>query len=244
MIIRAAVVEINKKIALALKRSVVMFSVKSSEMGQDVDVDIAEYKRFDELVNAFCNIDIAFISYEILRENIDRLEELYKKNPACIPVPVGFPAEEICQYLTLRPGGYLKNVDEQMVITKLCQKCAQSVAEDNSILQITTRQGCYAVSTASIFYCMSNQKYISIVTNNGVVYRKLGKLDDFVAALPDNFLRVHQRFLVNNHHFYGIDKSDSNWNLLLDTGDRIPISRVYQKSVDEQFQRLQYSYQK
>lgn len=244
MIIRAAIVEPNKKFALALKRSIVMFSVKSSEIGPDVDVDVAEYKRFDELVNAFCNIDIAFISYEILRENIDRLDELYKKNPASIPVLVGFPGEEISQYLDLRPAGHLKNANEHTVITKLCEKCAQFVTQNNSILQIKTRQGCYAVSTASILYCMSDQKYISIVTCEGVVYRKLGKLDDFVASLPKNFFRVHQRFLVNNHHFYGIDKSDSNWDLLLDTGDRIPISRAYQKSVDEQFQRLQYGYQK
>ena len=244
MIIRAAVVDSNKKRAQALKRRLVMFSLKSTDHGNDIDVDVAECKKYDELINTYCNIDIAFISYDILRENIERLDELYKKNTSCIPIPVGSPDEEICQYLALRPAGLLQSVDEQLTIKKFCEKCAQFVAEDNSILQITTRQGCYAVSTASILYCMSDQKYVSIITNRGLTYRKLAKLDDFGAVLPVCFLRVHQRFLVNSHYIYGIDKSESNWSLLLNTGDRIPISRVYQKSVDEQFQRLQYSYQK
>lgn len=244
MIIRAAVVDSNKKRAAALKRSIVTFSLKSSDYGQDIDVDVAEYKTFGELLSAYCMVDIAFLSYGFLQENADHLDALYKSNSACIPVPVGFPADEICQYLDLRPGGHLKTVNEQAVIAELCQKCAHAVAEDNRILQIASRQGCYAVSVESILYCMSNQKYISIVTKNGFSYRKLGKLDDFAVVLPDYFLRIHQRFLVNYHHFSGIDKSNNNWTLLLDTGDRIPISRVYQKSVDEQFKKLHYSCQK
>lgn len=244
MMIRVAIVEEDIEKADLLKQAIVSFSCSSFHTETDVEVDVAKYTLFSDLEKVYNDIDIAFLSYDILRKNLSRLNNVYKKNPLVISVPVGLPDDKICDFLMIRPAGHLRTVSDKKRIDELCRWCASEVEKSNDVLQIATRQGIYAISASSILFCQSNQKYVLVVTEKGTIYRKLAKLDQIALNLPQYFMRVHQSYLVNPNKIRGLDKSGNNFDLLLSTGIRVPVSRIYQKATEEQIQKLLYNYQK
>lgn len=241
MLIRVAIAVKSKMQAQELTNRLISFSLKSAQIIQDVEFDLSYYNSIPKLICSFCNIDLAFLSYEILEES-ENLTEVYCSNPITFSVPFGSPDERICDFLALRPAGHLRSAGDQSQIDKLCKWCAEMMSRSRDVLQIKTRQGCHAVTAANILFCQSDQKYVMLITESGTIYRKLAKLDDIMLDLPDYFERVHQSFLVNTRHISGLDKN--TWELKLDSGYRIPVSRVYRKTVSEKIQKFLYDSQK
>lgn len=236
MMIRTAIATRSKAQAELLTNKLVSFAVRGHKSQKNIDMDIAYYQGdLKELLSAFSRMDMAFITYDLLEENRCLLSEFWRKNPQCISVPIGMPEAKICSFLPLRPAGHLASGDDQAHIDMLCIQCLEELTNSTGVLQISTRQGSYAVSASDILFCQSDQKYVVITTAAGEVYRKVGKLDHLLQALPEYFFRVHQSFLVNSHRLVGLDKT--NWEVLLDSGHRIPVSRAYHKATLEQTQK-------
>lgn len=241
MLIRVAIAVRNKIVAQKLTNRIVSFSIRQSGSEEDIEFDFSFYDNLPKLLKSARNIDMSIISFEILEENQDILASIYRSNCVMFPVPFGLPDEKVCEFLALRPAGHLRNADDQEQIDRLCTWCAEGMLGNTDVLQIKTRQGCYAITASSILYCQSDQKYIMVVTDTGEIFRKLEKLDQLAPALPDYFVRVHQSFLVNAHRISGLDKS--SWEIILDSGHRIPVSRAYQKTIAEQIQKFLFNHQ-
>lgn len=242
MLIRIAVAVCNNITARKLTNRIVSFSLRRSGGEEDIEFDFAYYDDLPKLLKQSQNIDMAMISYEMLEENRDILAMLYRSNPVMFSVPFGSPDEKVCEFLALRPAGHLRSPDDQDQIDRLCLWCAEGMMDSTDVLQLNTRQGCYAITASSILFCQSDQKYVMIVTQTGEIFRKLDKLDQLTLTLPDYFIRVHKSFLVNSRRISGLDKT--TWEILLDSGNRIPVSRAYQKTIAEQIQKFLYSCKK
>lgn len=242
MLIRIAVAVCNNITARKLTNRIVSFSLRRSGGEEDIEFDFAYYDDLPKLLKQSQNIDMAMISFEILEKNRDILAMLYRSNPVMFSVPFGSPDEKVCEFLALRPAGHLRNPDDQDQIDRLCLWCAEGMMDSTDVLQLKTRQGCYAITASSILFCQSDQKYVMIVTQTGEIFRKLDKLDQLTLTLPDYFIRVHKSFLVNSRRISGLDKT--TWEILLDSGNRIPVSRAYQKTIAEQIQKFLYSCKK
>ena len=236
MIIRTAIAMRDKIQANLLTNRLVSFAMRKHNNQKSIDVDIAYYQGdLKELLQALSRFDMAFISYDLLEENKSLLSEFWRKNPQCISIPIGMPEAKICSYLSLRPAGHLSSSSDQESVDTLCVQCLEELTNSTEVLQINTRQGNYAVSASDILFCQSDQKYVVITTEAGEVYRKIGKLDHLSQSLPEYLFRVHQSFLINSHRLVGLDKT--NWEVLLDSGHRIPVSRAYHKATLEQTQK-------
>lgn len=122
-------------------------------------------------------------------------------------------------------------------VDELCRICSTELAGSKDVLQIKTRKGCRALSASSILFCQSDKKYVSVVPDRGNALRKLGKLDDLALELPDYFVRLHQSFLVNSRRVMGLDHV--SWEIILDSGNRLPVSRAYKASASAIFQKFQ-----
>lgn len=242
MLIRVAIAVHNKIVAQKLTNRIVSFSMRRSSSEEDIEFDFSYYDNLSKLLKRSRNVDMSIISFEILEGNQDILASFHRSNPVMFSVPFGLPDEKVCEFLALRPAGHLRNPDDQNQIDRLCTWCAEGMMGSTDILQIKTRQGCYAITASSILFCQSDQKYVMIVTETGEIFRKLEKLEQLVLTLPDYFVRVHQSFLVNSHRISGLDKT--SWEILLDSGNRIPVSRAYQKTIAEQIQKFLYNYKK
>lgn len=154
---------------------------------------------------------------------------------------MGTPAEKICDYLILRPAEHFDNADsvlpenEEDKIRQICNYTVKSINErfkektDNSIIYITTRKESYAIPKESIIYCQSDLKYSVFVIDNGMIVRKLEKLQEVQNNYLWDFLRIHQSFLVNPKRVTGIDKTMNE--IIFDNGLKVPYSRKYAEQV-------------
>lgn len=242
MLIRVAVAVADKETAQRLTNQMISFSLRKMFHQEDIEFDFAYCASMAEVLKCCRNVDMSMIAYDILENNMDMLPQVFKENPAALSIPVGKPDERVCNFLALRPAGHIRGPEEQEQIDRLCLWCAEEMMGSTEVLQLKTRQGCYAITTASILFCQSDQKYVMVTTETGEVFRKLDKLDHLAMQLPEYFLRVHQSFLINSRRISGVDKT--TWEILLDSGNRIPVSRAHQKNVAEQLQKCLYRCQK
>lgn len=256
MLIRVAIAGENSVLSNKLANRLIAFSMQKLPVSKvepvetgvdaderkrkmDVEVDIGFYPTVELLLQAYRNLDIAFLPYSVLENGIDRLHELFRCNGDCIAIPIGEPDGLICRYLAIRPGGHLRSCDDddddEEAIRALYESCVKEAAVSAQVLRFSTRKGAHAVSVREITYCQSNQKYVQIETISGTTYRKIGKLDTLADFLP-GFWRIHQSYLVNPAFATGLDKSEAGWELRLVDGCHLPVSRAYRKETEARFQ--------
>ena len=131
------------------------------------------------------------------------------------------------------------NTDDENKIQKVCELFVKIAKEgfinktDNSVIYISTRQDSYAIPKDSILYCKSDLKYTVFVTDNGMLIRKLEKLQDVENKYLWDFMRVHQSFLINPQKVKSIDKTTNE--IILSNNTRIPFSRRYSADVHDLF---------
>jgi len=241
MLIRIAVAlsdQIKEK-KLALKLTGISIVMKT-------EFDIALYaSNFEKLVNRIEDIDIVIADFDVLQRNKSILGDLYERNNRCLPILIGTKRERVGDFLIIRPVEYVDSIDniepesENDKIKRICDLYVHIVdvgfenKNDNSVLYVTTRQGSYAVAKDSILYCQSDLKYTVFVVDNGMIIRKLEKLQDVEDKYLWDFLRVHQSFLINPKKAKSIDKCTNE--IILSNDTRIPFSRKYSADVRELF---------
>lgn len=83
----------------------------------------------------------------------------------------------------------------------------------------------YRVPLSNILYFASDRRQVQCVTE-GRTYIFYGKLDAVAEELGAEFIRVHQRYLVRAG---AVDRMESG-EVILQNGERLPVSRSCQKS--------------
>lgn len=83
----------------------------------------------------------------------------------------------------------------------------------------------YRVPISNILYFASDRRQVQCVTE-GRTYIFYGKLDAVAEELGAEFIRVHQRYLVRAG---AVDRMESG-EVILQNGERLPVSRSCQKS--------------
>lgn len=199
------------------------------------EVDFAHIcDDFSALLKNIVKYDLIIADENVLKANTDKLHMLYFGNPECLTILTGMEASAVCQYLALRPFGYLHGMGDDLSLRSVFDMQSTRRKNDDSVLQIRTRDGVYAVTVNDILYCQSDLKYVIITTRDGERYRRLGKLDDVMSMLPSSFLRVHQSYVINKKLLLGIERSAHE--LVMQGGVKVPYSRAYAKEVGSIFQ--------
>ena len=106
---------------------------------------------------------------------------------------------------------------------------AKEFAQD--ILFLKTGKKIIAVSYSDILYVEGSKEYATLktVSGNHLVYKRMKELEN---KLPENFLRVHNSFIIN---LVTILKIEDNHIFIADK--RIPLSEKYRKSFSEKIRR-------
>lgn len=199
------------------------------------EVDFAHIGNdFSTLLKRIAKYDLVIADEKVLKANVDQLHNIYLGNPECLTVLTGMESQEVCRYLALRPCGYISSIRDDTSLRTIFDMQIKHRMKDDSVLQIHTRDRLFAVTVSEILYCQSELKYVIITTVDGERYRRLGKLDDLMAALPASFQRVHQSYVINKTRLRSIDKSTHE--LVLQGGVKVPYSRIYTKEVYSIFQ--------
>lgn len=201
------------------------------------EFDIAEYKMDFAMLRAkLCDANIAFLDYSILERNRNDLGMLYRANKNCLVVFIGSPPEYTCRYLALRPGGYAPTDFNHKNIKDICDSLVKELTlleNGKSSWLISTRQGCYAIPYDEILYCQSNLKYVEVLMRAGRKIRKVETLNNVIKYLPNQFMRIHQSYVVNVRYAQEYNKSQQT--LVLSDGIALPVSQRYRDAVAEYF---------
>ena len=99
--------------------------------------------------------------------------------------------------------------------------------EGHRLLSLRCGRERYYVASDSVLYAKKCRRGTAVMTTAGEKIHTL-KLDEFERELPWTFCRCHSSFVVNFRHAV---QSGPDY-ILLDDGQRIPVSRAFRKNVE------------
>jgi two-component system, LytTR family, response regulator len=108
-------------------------------------------------------------------------------------------------------------------IFSLLEKSISTKQEDERIV-LSTQKGLIFINEKEILYCESKGNYTTFFTINDrqiLVSRQIGEFEDLLPVA--NFMRIHDRFIVNLRHIKEYIRSDGG-ELLLENGMRLPVA--------------------
>jgi len=106
-----------------------------------------------------------------------------------------------------------------------------STEKENYFIEIIDGRKKYNINISKITYLKSDGNYVDIVLNNNTKIITRERLNSLVQNINNsNFIRTHQRFVVNCDYISAVDKK------FISVGEiQIPISKSYKKMVMEKF---------
>lgn len=110
--------------------------------------------------------------------------------------------------------------------TQIEEQFTQLIAPniDGKNIVIDIERGFIVENTKNIEYCMADQAYSIVFTNQGkkiVVSKPLKYLEELLP--PEQFYRTHKSYLINIHYIKQYIRADENF-VMLKSGEKIPVS--------------------
>lgn len=111
----------------------------------------------------------------------------------------------------------------------------QLVCQQDVVKEYEFREGRREVRISQILYIESERHTMKFHLTNGKTYRITGKMEELEAELSSfSFIRIHKSYLVNYQHI----KSISNYRVVLDEQQVLPIPREKYRHIRESYEEL------
>ncbi|BDS10764.1 LytR/AlgR family response regulator transcription factor [Aureispira anguillae] len=223
--------------------------------------DIDSFKQADSLLSAILSIqqerpDILFLDIDLGSDSgFDVLKHF--EGEALNVIFVTGHNDYVLKALRASAVDYLlkpvKASELMAAVRKIKQKLSQQQQQESldSLLQnlnnkeesikkitISTADSIHVIHVADIIYCESDKGYTTfyLADSQKVMASKI--LREYEDLLPkDNFMRVHQSYLVNLNHVMRYDKKDKNF-LVTTLNHKIPVSHRLKNKLINYFDKL------
>ena len=129
-------------------------------------------------------------------------------------------------YMLTKPFGDERIKDALNRAHDFIEKC------HSKYIKIVSNGNIYNIDCKNICFVESNKRKVVIHTIDGK-YEIYMSMKEFKTLLTDNFFSCHKSYVVNMNYIQKISKTE----IVLSTGDCVPISRSNYKSVKENFMR-------
>ena len=188
-------------------------------------------------------IDAFFIDLNLLDLNGFELAIQLRKIKHYEFVPIVFitaiPSKELEAFRKIHCYDYIIKPYTQEDIDNIFKKILidyASLEEENPSkkLLLDFRQYKQFVDYSSILYIEYNLRRIFIHTKKEIIKYHCIPLKKFTENFPDNFLQIHQAFIVNIDHVTQVDLSKNNITLTSES-KLLPIGKTFQKKIGEYF---------
>ena len=126
----------------------------------------------------------------------------------------------------------MKPVDEARLFSVLDKAAAGLGKQDESLL-VQTQNASVRVAHRDILYIEAFAHYVQINSKNGS-FQTRANIGDIARELGHGFVRAHRSYIVGLRHVNYITKTD----IVLDGGEKIPLSRRLYKDVNQAFIRF------
>ena len=182
---------------------------------------------------------IAFISLDD-PGGIELGQTLYDTNPDCMICYYKCEPCDVSALLHSRPYEFFTwSQGKDAFQKKLDDMIGRAVFSAN-MFSFETKKVLYCYPVRNIMYFQSDLKYVHIKTalgNDADIYAKLSEIERNLHnnSLHSLFIRAHKSFLVNRTCINAMNKQKHT--LELSTGDSIPVSEAYYKTVVKELAR-------
>ncbi|NBJ94737.1 LytR/AlgR family response regulator transcription factor [Parablautia muri] len=189
--------------------------IKRFASGEDV---IFEQEDMGDFAAIFMDIELSGMN------GMEAVTKIREKNSLVSIVFVTQYEEYLKQVIRIYPCQY---IDKPISKEKVFEAMDRIAREHKSYYEIFTLQYnkiTINIALGEVLYFVSEKRKVKVVTENGekyVFYQKLNEVEDALAYYNCQFLRIHQSYLVN----CGKVREYHPRHIIMDNGDRLPISR-------------------
>lgn len=167
-------------------------------------------------------------------------QALYDTNPDCIICYYKHMPCDLSKLLHSRPYEFFIWPDGKDAFLKKLENMIERTAFSSNVFSFETKKLLYCYPVRNIVHFQSDLKYVHIKTilgNDAVIYTKLSTVERNLqdSGLAPLFIRSHKSFLVNRSCINAVNKQ--NRTLELSTGESVPISEAYYKTVLRELSR-------
>lgn len=201
------------------------------------DTGIKTYSRgkgiLDDIQEEMISPEIIFMDIELGIDNgIDIASCINDKLPLSQIIFVSAFDDYYLDVYDSRHVYFLKKPFEIESVSKAIDTAMKNIdIQSKDVLSFVYNRKTYSVNFNSISSIESNSRKIYLHCVNGEEFEFYGKLDLIAESLPDCFFRCHRSFVVNINHV----SCQGRTELIMKTGEAIPISRRYSNIVKDAF---------
>lgn len=193
---------------------------------QGIEYQLREFSSGEELLSSRLeSIDLLFLDIEMKAlDGIETAKQLRKTNQHAVIIFVTAFADFVFQGYEVKALNYiLKPYGEKKIVEVLHKALDELETAQPKYFVIEQKSGITRVALKEICYFTSDRRIVTIVTAKDPI-TFYGKLNDLV--LPDHFLRIHNRYVVNLHYVDQVEAGSLTCNQ-----EQLPISRKYRQSL-------------
>lgn len=188
-----------------------------------VDVQISEFADGEELLAAIIrtDFDIIFLDIEMPKLNgIEAAKKLRANAQKGVIIFVTAYPDFVFQGYEVHALNYiLKPCENRRIIQVLNDALTELNENKDKFYAVETKGGVYKLNLSETYYFSSDKRKINAIIKGDII-DFYGKLDDLATELPDFFIRIHQRYLVNLNYVNEVENS-----IAIVNGDKLPVSR-------------------
>lgn len=195
--------------------------------------EIKEYDSGEGLLaeQAENDADIIFLDIEMKELNgVETAKHIRQFNQRAAIIFITAFADFVFHGYEVRALNYIiKPYDDKKIITVLEAALEELGKTAPQYYLIEQQAGSYRLTLNDTWYFMSERRQIRAI-NGERSLTFYGKLNELEFELPDFFIRVHNRYLVNLNHLISIEGSTIVCGL-----DSLPVSRQYKQELNVAF---------
>lgn len=220
-----------------LKRWLLDFS-----MGRVTDIErlwFSDERAIRNMAKYAVCFHIAFISLDD-PAGMEVGQALYDTNPDCVICYYKREPCDLSELLHSRPYEFFTWPQGKDAFQEKLEDMIERTVFSANMFSFETKKLLYCYPVRNILYFQSDLKYVHIKTalgNDADIYAKLSEIEQNLrdSSLYSLFTRTHKSFLVNRASINAVNKQ--NHTLKLSTGDSIPVSDAYYKTVIRELTR-------
>lgn len=221
------------------QRNMLAQIIEKLAKGLGVRIQTKQYMSGEDLVkrledDMYC-YDIILLDIQMKAlSGIDVAKIVRQTNQSAIIIFITGVADYVFEGYNVKAFNYiLKPIDEERVTSVISEAIKTLEVQERPYYTLTTKEGTFNIDLEEILYFKSDRRTIEAVTTKGnyVFYSKLDEIEEGLGE--KQFLRVHQRYLLNLLHIDRISEGQA----FLKNGEVITISRNRYKETMVAFAR-------
>lgn len=202
------------------------------------DVLIEQFQNGKSLLDYILSghhYDVLFLDVDMPSlSGIEIGKQLRLQADSCTIVFISNHDEFVFDSFRVNPFRYIRKSNFKNEIKDTIFDLNKELLVTNRLIKIHTQNNHVCLNPRNIIYIECNDKILKIVTNDKPIFMRY-KLSDIQQELKEyGFIRIHKGYLVNFRYILSIEKND----VVLDSGEKLPISKYRVKDVINEFGRL------